>query len=120
MERRRAVAAAASRAVRARSLAAVARSRWCSRRRSRGPTTRSTSLSDARILDAMGAGLRLESVTTRVTGFDQFGHGYQAQGGPTPLSPGSERADGVRAAGASSSSRRASASRTAAGSPSTS
>jgi len=28
---------------------------------------------------------------TRVTGFDQFGNGYQAQGGPTPLSPGSER-----------------------------
>jgi len=50
-----------------------------------------TSLSDARILDAMGAGLRLQSITTRVTGFDQFGHGYQAQGGPTPLSPGSER-----------------------------
>jgi hypothetical protein len=50
-----------------------------------------SSLSDARILDAMGARLRLESVTTRVTGFDQFGHGYQAQGGPTPSSPGSER-----------------------------
>jgi hypothetical protein len=36
--------------------------------------------------------LHLESVMTRVTGFDQFGNGYQAQGGPTPLSPGSERA----------------------------
>jgi Protein of unknown function (DUF3570) len=46
---------------------------------------------DPRILDAMGAGLHLESVMTRVTGFDQFGHGYQAQGGPTPTSPGSER-----------------------------
>jgi hypothetical protein len=40
----------------------------------------------------MSAGLRLESVTSRVTGFDQFGNGYQAQGGPTTLSPGSERA----------------------------
>jgi hypothetical protein len=46
---------------------------------------------DARILDAMGAGLRLQSVMTHITGFDQFGHGYQAQGGPTPSSPGSER-----------------------------
>src|ERR1700733_977399 len=49
------------------------------------------SLSDARILDAMGAGLRLQSVMPRVTGFDQFGHGTQAQGGPTVQSPGSER-----------------------------
>jgi hypothetical protein len=51
-----------------------------------------TSLTDERILGAMGAGLRLQSVMTRVTAFDQFGHGYQAQGGPTALSPGSERA----------------------------
>jgi hypothetical protein len=49
------------------------------------------SLADPGILDAAGARLRLLSVTTRVTGFDQFGHGYQAQGGPTPTSPGSER-----------------------------
>lgn len=48
-------------------------------------------LSDAHILDAMGARLRLESIATRVTAFDQFGYGYQAQGGPTPTSPGSER-----------------------------
>lgn len=44
-----------------------------------------------RILDQMGASLRLQSVMTRITAFDQFGYGYQAQGGPTPLSPGSER-----------------------------
>jgi hypothetical protein len=50
-----------------------------------------TSLSDARILDAMGAGLRLESIMTRVTGFDQFGYGYQVRDSPTPLSAGSER-----------------------------
>jgi hypothetical protein len=49
-----------------------------------------SSLVERRILDT--AGLRLSSVMTRVTGFDQYGHGYQAQGGPTPLSPGSERA----------------------------
>jgi hypothetical protein len=51
-----------------------------------------SALSDERILHAMGAGLRLESVTTRITAFDQFGTGYQAQGGPTPTSPGPERA----------------------------
>jgi hypothetical protein len=50
-----------------------------------------SSYTDPRILDAMGAGLHLQSVMTRVTGFDQFGYGYQAQGGPTALSPGSER-----------------------------
>jgi hypothetical protein len=50
-----------------------------------------SSFTDERILDAMGAGLRVQSVMTRVTAFDQFGYGYQAQGGPTPVSPGSER-----------------------------
>lgn len=54
-----------------------------------------SSLDDARILDGvrdtMGAPLRLESATTRITAYDQFGYGYQAQGGPTPTSPGSER-----------------------------
>jgi hypothetical protein len=53
------------------------------------------SLTDDRILDAkdetMGSALRVQSVMTRVTGFDQYGHGFQAQGGPTPMSPGSER-----------------------------
>jgi hypothetical protein len=49
-------------------------------------------LLERRILDTTGSGLRLSSVMTRVNGFDQFGHGYQAQGGPTPASPGSERA----------------------------
>ncbi|HEY1696640.1 MAG TPA: DUF3570 domain-containing protein [Polyangiaceae bacterium] len=49
------------------------------------------SLSTAHILDAMTSTLRLESVTTRVSGYDQYGHGFQAQGGPTAMSPGSER-----------------------------
>jgi hypothetical protein len=50
------------------------------------------SLSDERILDdAGGSTWHVQSVMTRVTGVDQFGHGYQAQGGPTPMSPGSER-----------------------------
>ena len=35
--------------------------------------------------------LRVESVTTRITSFDQFGYGYQSQAGPV-LGPGSERA----------------------------
>jgi len=49
------------------------------------------SLTDDRILDAMDSAVHVQSVMTRVTGFDQFGHGFQAQGGPTPISPGSER-----------------------------
>jgi|HubBroStandDraft_4_1064222.scaffolds.fasta_scaffold52486_2 hypothetical protein len=49
-------------------------------------------LSDAEILGAQDRGFHIDSITTRITGFDQFGNGYQAQGGPTPVSPGSERA----------------------------
>jgi hypothetical protein len=49
-------------------------------------------LGDAQILGPVDQGLRVESITTRITSFDQFGHGGQAQGGPTPLAPGSERA----------------------------
>lgn len=97
MERRRVVAAAASRASRggarlvaAALVAALAVLAWPAR--DAAGDGGGSSLSEARILDAMGSGLRLESVTTRVTGFDQFGNGYQAQGGPTTLSPGSERA----------------------------
>ncbi|HXX70240.1 MAG TPA: DUF3570 domain-containing protein [Polyangiaceae bacterium] len=47
--------------------------------------------SDTDILETLDERLRVESVTTRITSFDQFGHGYQAQGGPL-LGPGSERA----------------------------
>ena len=36
--------------------------------------------------------LRIESVMTRITSFNQFGYGYQSQAGPV-LGPGSERAD---------------------------
>ncbi len=49
-------------------------------------------MSDVEILGTPDHGLHIDSVTTRLTGFDQFGNGYQAQGGPTPISPGSERA----------------------------
>jgi hypothetical protein len=35
---------------------------------------------------------RVESVTTRMTSFSQYGHGYQSQAGPATLGPGSERA----------------------------
>ena len=59
---------------------------------SRGAADGGTSMSDERILGAMGARLRVESVTTRVTAFDQFGNGFQAQGGPNLLGPGPERA----------------------------
>jgi hypothetical protein len=48
-------------------------------------------LSDAEILGTPDQAIRVQSVMTRVTSFDQFGHGYQAQGGPTPVSAGSER-----------------------------
>jgi hypothetical protein len=43
-----------------------------------------------RILDTSSLALRVQSVTARVTAFDQYGHGYQSQAGPV-LGPGSER-----------------------------
>ncbi len=46
---------------------------------------------DAEILGRSDTGLRLESVTSRITSFDQFGYGYQSKAGPL-LGPGSERA----------------------------
>jgi hypothetical protein len=49
-------------------------------------------LRDEDILGPVTPTFRVESVMTRVTSFNQFGNGYQAQGGPTPTSPGSERA----------------------------
>jgi hypothetical protein len=65
-----------------------------------GPTAAPTSsaapavptLSEAEILGTPDDGIHVQSVMTRITGFDQFGNGYQAQGGATPLSTGSERA----------------------------
>jgi Protein of unknown function (DUF3570) len=48
-------------------------------------------LSDEEILGTSTAALHVESVTTRVTAFDQFGHGYQSQAGPSVSGPGSER-----------------------------
>jgi hypothetical protein len=45
--------------------------------------------SDAEILGRPGHALRLESIDTRVTAFEQHGHGYQSQAGPL-LGPGSE------------------------------
>ncbi len=45
-------------------------------------------LTDERILDP--SVIHLESVTARMTTFDQYGHGYQSQAGPV-LGPGSER-----------------------------
>jgi uncharacterized protein DUF3570 len=47
-------------------------------------------LSDSEILDTSGYKLHLESITLRVSGFEQNGLGYQSQAGPV-LGPGSER-----------------------------
>ena len=90
MERRRVVAAAASKLAAARSFAPCWR-RSSSRRRSRGRTTAGARSPTHASSTRWAQVCALESVTTRVSGFDQFGHGYQAQGGPTPTSPGSER-----------------------------
>jgi uncharacterized protein DUF3570 len=46
---------------------------------------------DVDILGHKNDGLRIQSVMTRITAFDQYGHGYQSQAGPV-LGPGSERA----------------------------
>jgi len=46
--------------------------------------------SDAEILDSNDLQLHLESVTTRLSAFEQNGTGYQSQAGPV-LGPGSER-----------------------------
>ncbi len=46
---------------------------------------------DIEILGRRNDGLRVQSVMTRITAFDQYGHGYQSQAGPV-LGPGSERA----------------------------
>jgi hypothetical protein len=48
-------------------------------------------LGEAEILGRHDQGLRVESVTTRITSFDQYGYGYQSQAGPL-LGRGSERA----------------------------
>jgi hypothetical protein len=47
--------------------------------------------SDDEILGPPSAALRVESIATRITAFDQTGHGYQSQAGPL-LGPGNERA----------------------------
>ncbi len=49
-----------------------------------------TSAHDVEILGRHDDGLRIESVMTRITSFDQYGHGYQSQAGPA-FGPGSER-----------------------------
>lgn len=58
---------------------------------SAGPTVPPPPLSDVAILEKTDDRLRIESLMMRMTSFDQFGYGYQAQGGPL-LGPGSERA----------------------------
>jgi hypothetical protein len=48
-------------------------------------------LNETEILGTPDEGIHVQSLMTRVTAFDQFGHGYQAQGAAAPDSPGSER-----------------------------
>jgi len=60
--------------------------------RADGPGVIGPGLRDEDILGPSVPTFHVDSVTTRVTSFNQFGNGYQAQGGPTPSSPGSERA----------------------------
>jgi hypothetical protein len=46
--------------------------------------------SDVDILGPNSTALRLDSLTTRLSAYNQFGHGYQSKSGPV-LGPGSER-----------------------------
>ncbi len=60
--------------------------------RAEGPAPPGTLLRDEDILGPATPAFHVDSVTTRLTSFNQYGNGYQAQGGPTPSSAGSERA----------------------------
>jgi hypothetical protein len=88
--RRRAVGAAASRrasAFRRVALLALLSFAWLA-------VTLATSFAradDEPVLDDTGSRLRIRSITTRLSAYDQFGHGYQSQAGPV-LGAGSERA----------------------------
>ena len=64
----------------------------CAVRADDPPPQTASALRDADILGPQSDAFRVQSVTTRITSFDQRGNGYQAQGGPTATSPGSERA----------------------------
>src|SRR5580693_5390561 len=86
--RRRAVAAAANRDVWGRFISSLA---VCVLAPSvaLGADSAST-LSDTEVLGTTSTTLRLESATTRLTAYNQFGAGYQSKSGPI-LGPGSER-----------------------------
>jgi hypothetical protein len=56
----------------------------------KGDAAAPPSSGDAEILGHGDDALRVQSVMTRITSFDQYGYGYQSQAGPT-LGPGSER-----------------------------
>ncbi len=53
-------------------------------------TARAQAISDAEILGEPTARIHVESITTRISGFEQNGLGYQSQAGPVQ-GPGSER-----------------------------
>ncbi|MDP9000844.1 MAG: DUF3570 domain-containing protein [Myxococcota bacterium] len=92
-EHRLAVVAAASDVRRAALVAAALA--FCAagtRARAQDTVTEAVSVtaSDAQVLERERKGFRVESVGTRITSFDQYGHGYQSQAGPI-RGPGSER-----------------------------
>jgi hypothetical protein len=60
--------------------------------RADGPDAPGPLLRDEDILGPATPTFHVDAVMTRLTSFNQYGSGYQAQGGPTPSSPGSERA----------------------------
>lgn len=88
MVRRPAAAAGASRPVRVRFVAATLAMAFGSSR----ALAQDPELADAQVFGEgdSSARVRIESVTTRITGFDQFGAGYQSKAGPI-AGPGSER-----------------------------
>jgi hypothetical protein len=65
----------------------------CAGARARAQTTETPAppIANEAILAPESDSLRVESVMTRITSFNQFGYGYQSQAGPV-LGPGSERA----------------------------
>jgi hypothetical protein len=88
MERHRAAAAGASSPVRLRFLGATLILAFGSSR----ALAQDSQITDAQVLGAGSANarIRIESITTRITGYDQFGTGYQSKAGPI-AGPGLER-----------------------------
>jgi uncharacterized protein DUF3570 len=89
-ERPRAAAAGASKTVRVWLVAAALLVALGSSRALAQSAPLSAGSTDNDILAPADARVRIESITTRITGYDQFGTGYQSKAGPIS-GPGSER-----------------------------